>query len=415
MPSAAPSATAGTPARHMSLASLTTTAHGSHLVQHLYIGAGPLLFPLVMSDLGLTYAVIGLIISLRTFFAGFCQLFYGYLAHRFSRRAILNGSNALSVASSIGMGLSGGLVPFLAGNVLWGLSTSPVHPLAATLTADGPPGEAGGRKGLSLSLFYSYAYVGNLLGAVLVLLLVDYIGWQGVFVAMGLLTLPLLVYGLALRQEPAGAGRPQGSPTAALKAAFADRRVQLAALVGLCFFGGTNVFIRHLVPLYLTSQLHLSVTQAGLVFIGLSVIGIFAPPLFGWIARRSDRKALLVVLASALALAFAYLPFEHELGVSALAVLSLLALLAWPLLALLHGFLAGVLEPALKGPGVEVLLTVNICSFILWASLFGLMIDLDGSFDTTFYAISGLSLISIPLLLLIRDRRPSAVLATSQP
>ncbi len=388
---------------------MIAATHLTHLVQHLYIGAGPLLFPLVMSDMDLTYTLIGFVISVRTIFAGFFQVFYGYLRRLLSRRVMLNGSNLISVLSSIGMGVSAGFSPFLFWNILWGLSTSPVHPIGGSLMADESQKNKKERKGINIGLFYSFAYVGNLIGAVMVLLLVNQIGWQGVFFTMGLLTLPVLFYGLVISDEAPAERTEKMSQTDALTTALMDSRVVLTCLVGILFFGGTNIFIRHLAPLYLTNQLDLPIGEASLIFISISVIGIFSPPIFVWLSKRLNRKMVLISIALLLAAAFAYLPYETRLTYTAVLVLGILAFFSWPLLALFQAFLISILEPKIKGAGANLLLTVNICSFVLWASLFGVLIDIDGSFDGMFYGIAILCLGSIPLMLLVKTgaRQPN--------
>lgn len=253
----------------------------SHLLQHLYIGAAPLLFPLIMTDLRLSYSYIGLIISVRTFFAGFCQIFYSFSRRIFSRKVILLFSNILTALSSIGMGISGLSYHFLFYNALWGAATSPIHPLGGSLIADSSNKT---NTGLAMGLFYSYAYIGNLVGVIIVTLFIPNIGWKGIFLSFSLITSIMVLYGFSLPTERLSERHEKKNTAKEFKRAFRDKRVILTCIVGVFFFGGTNVFIRHLAPLYMINQLHLSVGNANMVFILISVLGILSPPFLGWLS-----------------------------------------------------------------------------------------------------------------------------------
>jgi|GEM_PF-5811827 len=367
----------------------------SHLLQHLYIGAGPLLFPLIMKELGISYSYIGLIISLRTFFAGFCQIFYSFSRRILSRKVILLLSNAITGLSSIGMGISTSFNQFLFYNGLWGASTSPIHPLTGSLIADSSRKT---KTGVDIGLFYSYAYIGNLIGVIIVVLFLPYIDYRGIFLVMGLSTATMVIYGFFISDETVSETRKKKYLIREFKRALKDKRVILTSIVGLFFFGGTNVFVRHLAPLYIINQIHLSTGYASIVFTIMSVIGIFSPPFFGWLSNKFDRRIILMFLALLLATLFFIIANQTLIAYNVITILFLESFLAWPILALLHAFLIDTLEPGLRNIGADILLTINVCSFILWASVFGYLIDISGTFKWTFYLISALCIVSLPLI-----------------
>lgn len=374
----------------------------SHLLQHLYIGAAPLLFPLIMKELNFTYFYIGLTISVRTFFAGFCQLFYSFLEKIMSRKMILNLSNLLSIISSIGIGLSKVFPVFLFFNALWGISTSPIHPLGRSLIWSSSPKS---KNGFDIGVFYSYAYLGNIIGAVIVILFIARIGWEGIFFLIALLTFPVFIYGCFVRGEVPTEDKRKREIISEFKEAFKDREVLLISLVGLLFFGGTNVFIRHLIPLFLTNQIRLPVQDVTFIFLLISAIGIFSPPFFGWILSKFNKKVVMTSIAFSLAILFYLIADQKYLTYNLLLILFFQALLGWPLLALLQSFLHSVLGPNRRDIGGDILLTISISSFIIWGIVFGYLIDISGNFTSTFYFISALCIISIPLILSVNTRK----------
>jgi MFS family permease len=352
----------------------------SHFAQHLYIGAAPLLFPLVKKELSLSYLEIGLTLSLRTFFAGFFQLFYPALRKHITRKQILNLSNMGQMFSTFGMALSSSFSQFLLFNIFWGLSTSPIHPVINSFT----------KGGLTVGSFYGYAYFGNIVGAVMVFLLCS-IGWKGVLLTMAFLKAVLFICTVFVSEDVQEYRRDtQGS----IIKTISDRRIIITCSLGILLFGATNCFIRHLIPLYLTHQFRISIEYASSIFILISLTAIISPLFFGWLSRRVKEERLLTIIAILLFIFFFVASHCQKIGL-AITLLILQSFLAWPLLALFHLLLLKRLEPELRETGTSILLTVNITSFIIWANLFGTLLDISSSFFDTLYLISILCIVSV--------------------
>jgi len=144
---------------------------GSHGIMHAYLVLLPALIPLLKGELG-NFETIGLLVSLVFFFYGWDSFPVGFLADRYSRKALVVASMALCGLSAIMVSLSYSLILTAGAFVLLGVGASLYHPSGyahmSLLSLEmrgrylGIQG-LGGDLGIAVSFFTS-AILGSLLG-----------------------------------------------------------------------------------------------------------------------------------------------------------------------------------------------------------------------------------------------------------
>ncbi|MEU4733401.1 MFS transporter [Streptomyces sp. NPDC023588] len=313
------------------------------LVNQLGVNTGfyllvPYLATHLSEDLGLSAAVVGVVLGLRNLSQQGLFLLGGSAADRLGARGVIIAGCALRTVGFALFALGDALPLLLAASILSGLAGALFNPAVRTYVAQ----EAGDRKAEAFALFNVFAATGALLGPLLgtLLLLVDFraaaVTAAAVFAALTLAQLLVL----PARQVPAPRTRLTGDwreaagsrgflpfslamigmyglenqlylllPHAALRACGWD------GSIGLLFLAGT---VAHLLfQLRITRRLKAAGSRARWIATGLAVMGLgFVPPMLVSGARAPHPAYLLPVLAGALLLHLGVMiaqPFVMEL------------------------------------------------------------------------------------------------------
>lgn len=253
------------------------------------------MFPVIASDLHLSYGDIGIITGALAIAWGVSALFTGNASDRIGRRVVLVG--ALSVfALLIGAsGLAAGLGGLVAVRILMGLADGAYTPtsIATTIEASAP-----GRHGLNIGIQQMMLPLCGLgLAPLLVAGLLRLLNWRWIFL---IFVLPGLLLAYAVwRVIPGGA--PQRSPQVRTRSSLQDwravlgyRNVLLGGALMLCWLTcliTTSAFL----PNYLIDHLQLPFAQMSGIMsaIGLgSTVGTLALP---WLSDSIGRKPVMVL------------------------------------------------------------------------------------------------------------------------
>ncbi|HSP00071.1 MAG TPA: MFS transporter, partial [Thioalkalivibrio sp.] len=180
------------PAGERRTVGLVSTAHG---FSHFYMLVLPPVFPLLHGELGLSYASLGLLLSVYALFTGLMQVPMGMLVDRIGGRAILILGLGLNATAILLVGLVpsyGAMLVFMA---MAGAGNAVFHPADyAILSAR--VGEE--RTGRAFSLHLFAGYIGWMLAPPAVLLLTTLGGWRVALMVLGGLGLAYAVF-LALQ------------------------------------------------------------------------------------------------------------------------------------------------------------------------------------------------------------------------
>lgn len=313
------------------------------LVNQLGVNTGfylliPYLATHLSEDLGLSAAVVGVVLGLRNLSQQGLFLLGGSAADRLGARGVIIAGCALRTVGFALFALGDALPLLLAASILSGLAGALFNPAVRTYVAQ----EAGDRKAEAFALFNVFATTGALLGPLLgtLLLLIDFRAAAVTAAAVfAVLTLAQLL-ALPAREVPApetkvtGDWREAAGSRGFLAFSFAmigmyglENQLYLllphAAVrasgwdgsIGLLFLAGTLANL--LFQLRITRRLKSRGSRARWIATGLTVMGLgFVPPMLAAGAPAPHPAYLVLVLAGALLLHLGVMiaqPFVMEL------------------------------------------------------------------------------------------------------
>jgi len=225
----------------LKIIALIGTGHAtSHFLQLVL----PPLFPLMREELGVSYATLGLILTLFYVLSAVLQPLAGFVVDRIGGRAVLLAGVALMVAGTLLMGLSQGIWSLALGAALAGTGNSVFHPADFAILNGSVAKE---RLGHAFSIHSVSGSVGFAIAPVFSGSIGFWFGWHAALIAAAAVgAVVLLVLGMnagrfAIEAHPA-AKRSAGFDFSVLMswqvvACFLFFALHAAALTGILSFG----------------------------------------------------------------------------------------------------------------------------------------------------------------------------------
>jgi MFS family permease len=373
-------------------------------------GSLSIVAPVLKSQLGISNAAMGLVLSAFFWSYAIVQPAAGWVAQRYAPRTVLAVATALWSLATFACGLATGLVMLFALRMLLGIAESVIFPTNARIFAEHAPEHQRGRCNSAMSVGHSMGpTVGTLVGA---MILIGY-GWRAVFFALGGLSLLWLIPWLA-RRDPSLEGRAaeQHEP-ATYREILRQRSLWGACAAQFCYSYPFYLVLTWL-PLYLVNSQHFSIGSMALITAALYALQAIAAVVSGWasdvlIGRgRSPtlvRKGFVIAGMAGTGLLFAGAALTSGLASTVLLVAS--------------GFTVGIsgtmvftIGQTLAGPraGGRWMGFQNMCgnfSGIAAPIVTGLVVDWSGSFAGAFFVVAALSVVGVLCWLwLVQDIRP---------
>ena len=254
--------------------------------------------PVMMKDLGLTTAAMGVLLSAFFWSYALLQVPAGWLSDRFGVARIYAFSFALSCLVSAGTSLARGLGSLLSIRALLGVGQAVTFPASNLAIASWfPHGERGTATGLFLA---GNRVVPALMAPVGAYLLLHY-GWQGFFLLIGLPPLLLLLPWSAFFAGAGGRDAPPAPPAGTVSpppgmagflaslSLFRQRTVWGIFLGFFCYDYGWFVYLTWL-PGYLVLERKFTLEQMG-VFTMVPLLAMaMVIPASGWLSDRFVRR-----------------------------------------------------------------------------------------------------------------------------
>lgn len=186
-----------------------------HFTGHFYILTLPPLFPLMKAELGISYAALGLLVTLYLIASATVQVPVGMLVDRIGARKVLIAGVFLMGAGVTAAGLVSSYWAMAAMFVLAGMGNSVFHPSDFVIMSSAVEES---RLGRAFSFHSLAGTSGSALAPIVMLVLARQLGWQTALVAVGLFGIAvavlLLMSGRSLHQgakrkerEDGGAGQ----------------------------------------------------------------------------------------------------------------------------------------------------------------------------------------------------------------
>ncbi len=395
--------------RYAAIMSMIGTGHA---FSHLYLLVLPPLFPVLREEFGVSYAALGLLVTMMNVASAVCQVPAGILVDRFGARLILIGGLVLMGGSVLLMGFAPGYAAMLFLVVCSGAGNSVFHPADYSILSHSVDPK---RLGRAFALHTFMGQVGFTIAPTVMIALTALWGWRAalVIVGCGSIVAAIAIWrGSHLLKDQSASGTENRGVAPAHTGTLSLLTPAVITMFG--FFVLTAMVTSGLQSFLVTTLVQTrlwSLTSANGVLTAFLVATAAGVLLGGIVADRTGRHSLYAGIAQV---------------ASAVAVL-LLALISLPLAALtavfvLVGLLQGSIRPSrdmivrsITPPGatgrvfgiVSVGLNVGAASTPV---LIGYLIDI-GYGGAFFYILSALMAVTVVTLGLVGRNRRETVAA----
>jgi len=360
-------------------------------------------------EFALNPSTMGVVLS--TFFVGYAimQIPGGWLADKFGSKVAIIGALFLWSVFTMGTGYAWSLTSLIVIRFIFGLGEGPFAASALKGIAENFP--KGERPKMTAALLSSN-YVGSALAPLMVVPLLMYFGWRGMFHAFGILGIAFIaIYWFLVKpamkeeQDAVASGKQKISMKELLK-------MPLIWQLTIAWFALSlvNKGLDSWMPTYLLTVRHMDLKSLGLLTPLPFVAAGIATAIGGWVMDRffDGREKYLLVSSAILTAIFLYYMYTAETVMLVIGFQSLVyffksfvfaSALALPM-KLLPGSVAGSASGVINMGGQS-------AGFV--APLFiGLMVSAyDGSYDAAFWFLIGAACLSALTSLTIKNRKSS--------
>jgi len=360
-----------------------------HAFTHWYPATFYLLLPLIGSELGLSYAQIGSILTAQFVAGAISNVPGGLIVDSVGRKGVLM---AISLAwvgiPYLLMGFSHAYWQLLTCATLVGIGNNLWHPTAIPLLGNRFPT----RRGLVMSFHSMAANVGDALAPLAAGALLNLLSWRDVVlinVVPGLLMALLLLIYFGRPQpgdELAGSQRVARSGAAMLRifATLLRNRTVTMLSIGSAFRAMTQMALLTFLPLFLAHELDLAPVWIGACMFALQAAGFAAAPIAGHLSDRMGRRQIIVssMAMSALVLLFMALAGRSLAFVVFIAVLGFFL---FAIRAVLQAWLLDATPPEMGGTSVGFLFGIQALGAAIGPFIAGVVADHYGLVATFYF------------------------------
>jgi predicted MFS family arabinose efflux permease len=353
----------------------------------------PPILPLIISDLGLTYAQAGLLVSLFALPGLFVSLLGGFFSDRYGMRPLGMGCFLLLIGGTLLVGLGNDLWILWLGRVIAGIGSLTLTILLPKLLSDWFKDK---ELGLAMGIFNTGVPLGSILCFSFFGKLGGLLGWRVPILMTGIYSaIVSILYFLFYRLPPTG--KNESNPPSGMIRALKEMGLPIWG-VGLSWlwFNASFVSFTTFAPgLFMENGYTLE--QSGLL-IGIPLLGslLFSTPT-GYLVDRIRHQEWFIAIGG-LVLSILTLSFNRSTAFPLLVALMGVSSAMIP--APTYSLPPSVLKPANVGMGFGVLSTCSSVGLFGAPYLVGKVRDLTGSYFCSFTMISAYALlISVSILL----------------
>jgi MFS family permease len=294
------------------VASLFEVAHprrvllisGAHAINEFYSVALPPILPLLVSDLSVSYAEAGFLVTIYFVMYTIFQLPVGFLADRTSKRGLIVGGMVVLAGGMFLASRADSYLVLAASQVLAGVGGSTYHPAGMSLVSDIESAET---EGKAMGIHGLGGIVGTMLAPALVGGIAALYDWRTALAGSAVVGVVYTVLFAAFFRPPRETAGPSnedgGGPKQSIRERLRESLSGFATLsltgwvaglvVGKLLFGLQFGAVRTYTTSYIFAQAGESASLSNVVFFVLLAGGGVASLWFGSLADRFDRSKLL--------------------------------------------------------------------------------------------------------------------------
>ena len=376
----------------------------AHFVNHFQSAMLGVIYPLMMTELGMSYMAIASLAAVYNTLGSVFQAGYGFLVPYVRRGVILGAGNCLLGLSVVASGFASSFNHFFTARLIGGIGSSPQHPVGSSILAS----HFGAARGRILAFHSTSGQIGSLFAPLLAALLVTQLGWRGVFWAVGALATAMGMICFVFRDSlrTASVDRPKSQLTPlgweAYKACFKNKSVMLVSLVFMAGAAGRGQDINevYIIP-HFVHDFNLNITYGAFLFTFIQVGSLIGPFVWGWISDRFNRK--LVIQASLLmsALCTLWLAWQESVSAGLFVNLVIYGAAVTSRQTLTQALLADLVGDDLFDAAFSLYYFIGFISIPFWTVITGSVMTKYG-FGPAFTLISTSYLLAMSLLVFLR-------------
>jgi MFS family permease len=385
----------------------------AHFVNHFQSAMLGVIYPLMMKELGMSYLAIASLAAVYNTLGSVFQAGYGFVVPYVRRGVILGVGNCLLGLSVAAAGFASSFNHFFTARLVGGLGSSPQHPVGSSMLAS----HFGAARGRALAFHTSAGQIGGLVAPLLAAVMVTYLGWRGVFWAVGAFTTVMGMICFVFRDSlRAASTNRQGSRLTPLgweayKTCFKDKNILLVSLVFMAGAAGRGQDINevYIIP-HFVRDFNISITYGAFLFTFIQVGSLIGPFVWGWISDRFNRKRVIQASLFMSALCSLWLAWQKNISAGLFVNLVIYGAAVTSRQTLTQALLADLVGEDLFDAAFSLYYFIGFVSIPFWTVITGGVMTHYG-FGPAFTVISSSYLLAMSLLVFLHApatrQRPS--------
>lgn len=374
----------------------------SHTMQHIFVGSS-ILFPLIISELNLDYTEFGLAVAIAASIGGLSQIIFSIASRRIARHILLGAGNLFLSSGMLITGLSRKLLDFIAARLLSNIGTAPQHPMGTAIVSEKFDDKSIGK---ALGFHYGVAYIGNIVGPILMTASAVTLGWRKTFIVF---SIPALIVGSTIiwylgRDSRIARSGDSEHTMMGLKSDLSrilkTRSIMVVIASQTVISGGIDVgILTTYIPIFLANFMKIDVYERGLIYAVGLLGGSIGPLILGRYGDMIGYIKTAIISAGAASLLTYSMILHRSSGIPLAIHIFLLMFTSFSLPTLLQSYLIRSVYGYNRDFVVGLFFTVNFISNSIWAGVIGHLLDTYSSFHPAFILMGSLGSIGALILL----------------
>jgi MFS family permease len=382
------SATAAEIYSHSSLTlTLISLAHG---INHAQGALSPLIYPIVLRELGFGYGELGLMLGVASAVGGMLQLAAAALGRIIRRHLLLGLGNASVGICFLFVALAQSFSQFFLWTVMSRVGGAAQHPVGSSLLSHHFQHR---RLGLALATHFTAGNIGTALIPFFAAILIGLWGWR---LTMTLFAIPAILVGLALciwLKEPERTSVPESNTASSFlqdsRRAFGNPTLRWILVAGAVAAGGSgHGILSNFLPLYLSHTLGMEAPAVGFIFTLVMVGSIIGPLLGGRLVDRFHPRPVILGGYALAAITTMSFPWAAANGFFLPVTAIILGTAAFGVNPILQTIVAQVTEDRIRDMGFALFYTATFMAGALWSPIIGYLSESFG-LEAAFGAMAG--------------------------